>query len=194
MNKPIEGLVFKFNDGEFISKVVDPIFTQIARDKAIDRNKNNKSSDEFGLMLYTFINWLIETDALNSIIPVGETTDDKYIDLMTRLIKNFIEENKVFLVGLNIKKPDFAKAPEFALNTKTIKNKNVVSFIKKNKDFEEIFKMLLSGFRKTRKRKTNMIDANLMKQINSVVNSIKEKTNMLSESFMTFSEWQKTKL
>jgi len=196
LDKPIEGLVFKFNDGEYLAKVVDPMFTQMARDKANARHaekKNNKqSSDEFGLVLYTFINWIEENQIFKDFIADGDNEDEKYVDLMTRIAKRFIDENAIFLKGLNIKKPDFAKAPEFALNTKMIKNKEVVDFINKNRNQEEIFKILLSGFRKLRKRKTNMIDENLMKQINSVVNQIRTITKKVNEEFLSFSDWKKT--
>tara|TARA_R110000796_G_scaffold10015_5_gene33600 strand:+ start:2429 stop:3634 length:1206 start_codon:yes stop_codon:yes gene_type:complete len=193
LDKPIEGLVFKFNDGEYLAKVVDPMFTQMARDKALERNNKPKgSSDEFGLVLYTFITWLEEHQILQDFIADGKNEDEKYVDLMTRVAKRFIDENKIFLKGLSIKKPDFAKAPEFSLNTKMIKSKEVVDFVKKNKESEEIFRILLSGFRKTRKRKTNMIDANLMKQINSVVAQIKVATTNTNESFLSFSDWKKT--
>jgi hypothetical protein len=193
LNKPIEGLVFKFNDGEYLAKVVDPMFTQMARDKAIARNNKPKgSSDEFGLVLYTFINWLEENNIFDDFIADGSNEDEKYLDLMTRIAKRFIAENKIFLKGLNIKKPDFAKAPEFALNTKMIKSKDVVDFMRKHKEFEEIFKILLSGFRKIRKRKTNMIDDNLKNQINIVVNQIKTITTKANESFLSFAEFKKT--
>ena len=73
-----------------------------------------------------------------------------------------------------------------------IKSKEVVDFIKKNKDSEEIFKILLSSFRKLKKRKTKRIDDNLKNQINLVVGKIKDITTKANESFLTFREWKKT--
>jgi len=191
IDKPIEGLVFKFNDGEYLAKVVDPLFTQMSRTKAMERKENNSSSDEFALVLYTFINWVEEHDIFKNMIADGKNEDEKYVDLMTRTSKKFIDENKIFLKGLNIKKPDFAKAPEFALNTKLIRSRDVIDFIKKNKEYEEVFKILLSGFKKTRKRKTNMIDDNLKNQINGVVNQIKNITLKTNETFLSFKDWKK---
>jgi hypothetical protein len=192
IDKPIEGLVFKFNDGEYLAKVVDPMFTQMAREKALARADQKETNDEFGLVLYTFINWFEENDVLKDFISNGNGEDEKYLDLMTRVAKRFIEENKIFLKGVNIKKPDYAKAPEFALNTRFIKSKEVVDFIKSNKEFEEIFKILLSSFRKEKKRKTARIDDNLKNQINSVVKKIKNITTKANESFLSFSDWKKT--
>jgi len=192
LDKPIEGLVFKFNDGEYLAKLVDPLFTQMARNKAQERQDKKGSSDEFGLVLYTFISWIEEYNVLKDFIADGSNEDERYVDLMTRISKRFIDENKIFLKGLNIKKPDFAKAPEFALNTNMIRNTEVSDFIKKNKEYEEIFKILLSGFRKVRKKQTNMINDNLKNQINSLVNKIKTITSKANESFLSFSEWKKT--
>ena len=192
IDKPIEGLVFKFNDGEYLAKVVDPMFTQMSRDKALDRAKPKETNDEFGLVLYTFINWVEEFDVYTDFIADGVDEDDKYLDLMTRVVKRFIDENKIFLKGLDIKKPDFAKAPEFALNTKMIRSKEVVDFIRTHKEFEEIFKILLSSFRKEKKRKTTRIDDNLKNQINLVVQQIKKVTTKTNESFLSFSDWKKT--
>jgi hypothetical protein len=192
LEKPIEGLVFKFNDGEYLAKVVDPMFTQMARDKALSRANPKETNDEFGLVLYSFISWVEENNVFKDFIADGKNEDEKYLDLMTRVAKRFIDENKVFLKGLNIKKPEFAKAPEFALNTKMIRSKEVVDFIKKHREHEEIFKIILSSFRKEKKRKTKRIDENLMKQINSVVKQIKNITTSTNESFLSFSEWKKT--
>lgn len=192
LDKPIEGLVFKFNDGEYLAKVVDPMFTQMARDKAHARVNQQDTNDEFGLVLYSFIGWVEENDVFKDFIADGPNEDEKYLDLMTRVIKRFIDENSTFLKGLNIKKPDFAKAPEFALNTKMIKSKDVVDFVKKNKDSEEIFKILLSSFRKLKKRKTKRIDDNLKNQINLVVSKIKDITSKINESFLSFNDWKKT--
>ena len=192
LSKPIEGLVFKFNDGEYLAKLVDPLFMQIAREQSVARKKKKGSSDDFGLIIYTFINWIEEYDILKDFISNGETTEDKYVDLMTRITKRFIDDNRIFLTGVNIKKLDFAKAPEFSINTKMIKNKEVVEFIENNSEFEEIFKILLSGFRKTRKRKTNTIDNNVMRQINSVVTRIQMITSKTNEEFLSFSDFRKT--
>ena len=192
LDKPIEGLVFKFNDGEFLAKVVDPLFTQMAREKALERADQKETNDEFGLVLYSFISWLEEHSILNDFIADGTDEDTKYLDLITRVAKRFIDENKVFLKGLNIKKPEFAKAPEFALNTKMIKNSDVVEFISKHKEYEEIFKIILSSFRKIKKRKTARIDDNLKNQINLTVKKIKEVTTSSNESFLSFKDWKKT--
>ncbi len=190
LEKPIEGLVFKFNDGEYLAKVVDPMFTQAARDKAKARIEKKTSSDEFGLILYSFINWIEENDILNRLVADGSTEDERYVDLMSKAAKLFIEGNQIFLKGLNIEKPEFAKAPEFALNTKMLKSKEVADYIKKNKEFDEIFKMIMSGFKKIRKRKTNIIDDNLKTAINSLVKEIKGKISSTNESFLTFKEWK----
>lgn len=190
--KPIEGLVFKFNDGEYLAKVVDPLFTQMAREKALARADQKESNDEFGLVLYTFINWFEENNVVTDFIADGSNEDEKYLDLMTRISKRFIVENEIFLKGVNIKKSEYAKAPEFALNTKMIKSSEVVDFIKKNREYEEIFKILLSSFRKEKKRKTARINDNLKKQINSTVKQIKNITTKVNESFLSFSEWKKT--
>lgn len=192
IDKPIEGLVFKFNDGEYLAKVVDPMFTQMAREKALARADQKETNDEFGLVLYTFINWFQENDVLKDFIANGKSEDEKYLDLMTRIAKKFIDENKIFLKGVNIKKPEYAKAPEFAMNTKFVRSKEVVDFIKKNKDSEEIFKILLSSFRKEKKRKTARIDDNLKNQINSVVKAIKNVTTKANEAFLTWEEFKKT--
>jgi hypothetical protein len=189
----IEGLVFKFNDGEYLAKVVDPVFTQAAKDKAKDRIEGKKSSDEFALILNSFISWTYDTGSIESTRIEGDDQDEKYIDLMVKLTKRYIEDNKIFLSGVKIDKPDFAKAPEFRLNTKMLRDRDIVDFIKKNPDYEDMFKMLLSGFKKPRTKKTELIDDNLKNQINRVVNNIKNRISVIGESFMSFSEWKKQK-
>lgn len=190
LDSPIEGLVFKFNDGEYLAKVVDPVFTQEAKDKAKDRVAGKGSSDEFGLILQSFISWVDDNNMLTKVTIDGDDEEDKYIDLMTKLTRMYITNNSSFLDGINIEKPDFAKADEFKLNTSMIRNQEVVDFIKENPQHEDMFKMLLSGFRKLRKRKTNVINEILMKEINKLVNNIRTTISSVSENFLSFKEWR----
>ena len=94
---------------------------------------------------------------------------------------------------VKIEKPEFAKADEFKLNTKMIKNKEVVDFIKRNPDNEDLFKMLLSGFRKIRVRNTNVIDDKLKTSINRLVNNIRTLITTTNEVFLSFKEWKASK-
>jgi hypothetical protein len=190
LDKPIEGLVFKFNDGEFLGKVVDPLFTQMAKDKAKQRIENTDGAEEFSAVLYTFITWIEEKNKLKNIKISGSSEEERYIDLISELVTSFIADNKVFLKSLNIKKQDYAKAPEFDLNTKFLKNPDIVQFIKNNKDSEDIYRIILTSFRKVRKRTTNKIDENLIKQMNLVIRKIQEITSPVNESFLTFKEWK----
>jgi hypothetical protein len=193
LDTAIEGLVFKFNDGEVLAKVVDPVFTQAAKDKAKDRASGKNSSDEFGLILNSFIDWVESNNMLGSVLVDGDTEEEKYIELMTQLTKQYISKNKAFLDGVKIEKPEFAKAADFKLNTNMIRNKEVVDFIKKNPANEDLFKMLLSGFRKIRVRNTNVIDDNLKTSINRLVNNIRTLINTTNEGFLSFKEWKASK-
>ena len=113
---------------------------------------------------------------------------------MSKLVSMFIEDNSVFIKDIDIKKPTFAILPEFRLNPKFIKNQKIQEFIANNPEFSDIYKILISSFRRERKKTTQIIDETLKKYINNYVRLIKLKTNeAVTESYMTFSEWKKFK-
>ena len=192
LEKSIEGFIFQFTGDEktYTAKSIDPIFTQMQL-----QNKGEKiSNDEIGLLLYRFIEWLNESDKLNSVTSNSASSEEKYLDIMSKLVSMFIEDNSVFIKDIDIKKPTFAILPEFRLNPKFIKNQKIQEFIANNPEFSDIYKILISSFRRERKKTTQIIDETLKKYINNYVRLIKLKTNeAVTESYMTFSEWKKFK-
>ena len=193
IEKSIEGFIFEFDDNETVhtAKTIDPIFRQLS----IHKEVNKSSNDEIGLLMYKFIEWLNETSAISSITPSGDSPDEKYIDLMSVLISKFISDNSVFIKDLDLKKPTFALLPEFKLNPKFIKNEKIQKFIKDNPNLGDIYKILISSFRKERKKTTSIIDENMKRYINNYVRLINAKTKqaITNESYYSFSDWKKFK-
>jgi hypothetical protein len=192
IEKSIEGFIFQFTGDEktYTAKTIDPIFTQMQ----LQNRREKISNDEIGLLLYRFIEWLNESNKLNTITTSGDNSDEKYLDIMSKLVSMFIEDNNTFIKDIDIKKPTFAILPEFRLNPKFIKNKKIQEFITNNSEYSDIYKILISSFRKERKKTTQIIDETLKKYINNYVRLIKLKTNeTITESYMTFSEWKKFK-
>lgn len=188
----IEGFIFQFKDEEktYNAKTIDPIFRQIQ----LQRTGDKISNDEIGLLLYKFIEWLGESNKLNDITIEGKSSDERYLDIMSKLVSMFIENNPIFLKDLDIKKPVFALLPEFRLNPSFIKNPKIQEFINSNPDIADIYKIFISSFRKERKKCTAIIDENLKKYINNYVRLIKLKTNITTnESYCTYTEWKKFK-
>jgi len=193
IDKSIEGFIFEFsnNDKVYTAKTIDPIFHQLS----LHKKTNKSSSDEIGLLIYRFIEWLNETDSMTKTNAIGSSVDERYIDLLSTLISMFIDDNSIFIEDLDLKKPTFALMPEFKLNTSFIKNKKIQDIINNNPNIADIYKILFSSFRKERKKITPIIDINMKKYINNYVRLIHSKIakETINENYYSFSDWRKFK-
>lgn len=191
IENPIEGLVFKFKNADFLAKVVDPVFTDAAKTKAKERIERTENNDQYAIIMSSFISWLNSNNLVNNIVVDGSDKDEKYIDLVTKLTVYYINDNTKFLSGVEIEVPDFAKQDEFRLNLDMINNKDINKFIRANQNYEPIFRMFLSGFKQLRVKKTNLIDDNLKRNINAVVTLLNNRVQTINENFLSFDEWLK---
>lgn len=113
-----------------------------------------------------FTTYEIESIELNE-----EKADQRYVELISKLFNAYVSENATKYVGVTFDSADFASSPEFKLNTKFIKNEKTIEYVS-NEVLEELYKIALGSFRKRRVKETQIINADLMQQINEIVDKI----------------------
>jgi len=186
LDKAIEGIVFRFGSPEggdpILSKMVDPIFTEMAKNKAAKR-KEEKPSDFLGITLIDVMNFILER-GVKSFDCKGDTNDERYVSFMSSVFVDFLEQYSDMYKGADFQEPEYLKKDEFRINKKFIKNKEVIKHLEEDESFESLFKLMLNSFRKIKKRAGGLINKGALDQFNSLVGDIQNQVEAVKESLV----------
>jgi hypothetical protein len=193
IDKPIEGIVFKFiTPGEsevYSARLIDPIIHQHSMNvtKPIDR----KANDMYQIAMLDIIEFMELVD-MGEITLVNESPDERYIELMCILFNDYIKENGHKYIGVDFETPDFAKKPEFELNLTSIPNARTQELLK-NIKLNDLFKIIISSFRRYRKNTTSILTQQIISTLNGIIDKIQKKVEMVPEenTVMDFNNYLK---
>jgi len=204
LQKPIEGIVFRFGEEEteqepILSKMVDPVFTELAKSKAKKRVEE-KPSDFLGITILDVMNFILE-QGVETFEVEGSTEDERYISFISDVFSKFLDEYGYKYKGADFQEPEYLKRDEFRLNKNLITDRRVLKYLDEDDSFESLFKLILNSFRKIKKRAGGIITPGIIDQFNSVVSSIekrvsaKESKPAITESEMpSFLDFKKNNL
>lgn len=204
LDKPIEGIVFRFGEEDngkepILSKMVDPVFTEMAKEK-YSKRAEEKPSDFLGLTIMDIMNFILE-EGVESFNVAGDTDDERYISFMSDVFIKFLGEYAYKYRGADFQEPDYLKKEEFRLNLNMIKDKRVLKYLDTDDSYESLFKLMLNSFRKIRKRASGIITVGIIDQFNIVVSDIervvaKETKPAIqeSEAIPSFMDFKKNNL
>ena len=178
LDKPIEGIVFRFGEEEaeqepVLSKMVDPVFTELAKGKAKKRIEE-KPSDFLGITILDVMNFILE-NGVNTFEVEGKTEDERYISFISDVFTKFLDDYGYKYKGADFQEPEYLKKDEFRLNKNLITDKRVLRYLEEDDSFESLFKLMLNSFRKIKKRAGGIITAGIIDQFNSLVSSIEKR-------------------
>jgi len=159
----IDSLVINFFDG----KNVKNFKLKGSEDTIIE---NRKSSDTYQIALLDLVEFFSDYK-IDDIKLESEDADERYIELISNAFNAYIGENASKYAGVNFDSAEFSDRPEFQLNTKFIVNEKTIELVD-NKTLAELYKIALGSFRKRRLKETDIINADLMSQINEIVDRI----------------------
>jgi hypothetical protein len=117
---------------------------------------------------------------IDSIQLNGESPDERYIELVSVLFNDYIEKNGHKYIGVDFETPDFAKKPEFDINLATIPNDRTREILKNTK-LNDLFKIIISSFRRYRKNTTSILTQQIVDTLNAIINKIQNKVEMVPE-------------
>ena len=178
LEKPIEGIVFRFGEEEeeqepILSKMVDPVFTELAKSKAKKRTEE-KPSDFLGITILDVMNFILE-NGVDTFEIEGSTEDERYISFISDVFSKFLDEYGYKYKGADFQEPEYLKKEEFRLNKNLITDRRVLKYLEEDESFESLFKLILNSFRKIKKRAGGIITPGIIDQFNAVVSSIEKK-------------------
>ena len=202
LDKPIEGVVFRFGENsedQIVSKMVDPVFTELAKSKSKKRTEE-KPSDFLGITILDVMNFILE-NGVESFEVEGETEDERYISFISDVFSKFLDEYGYKYKGADFQEPEYLKKDEFRLNRNLIKDRRVIKYLEEDDSYESLFKLILNSFRKIKKRAGGIITQGIIDQFNSVVSDIekvvenkKPKSQIVESELPSFLDFKKQNL
>jgi len=198
IEKPIDSIIFKFvkeDTSEILfAKAVDPFIQQIAKSREEDR----EPQDMFGIILFD----IVEFAKINGIkkyeIPSSEKVEERYINLISEIYNDYISKNGYRYDGVNLNKYIFSENPKMKPNKRFILNPKTQEFISTSIIYEDIFKIMLSSFYKSRRKPTSTISALLISDLKEIISSIQIRVEKdafpKADEILTFEEYLQRKL
>lgn len=199
LDKEVEGIVFRFGDPNkenetVLAKMVDPIFTEIAKQKSSDQ-RDKKPSDFLGITLLDVMNFILEKGLKNFEVD-GDSEDERYISFISDVFAKFLDENKEKYKGTDFEEPSYLKKDDFRLNKDLITDRKVLKYVEEEESFESLYKLILNSFRKIKTRSSGIVTPGMIEQFNLLIQDIKdyikkERSKVNESEFVSFSDFKK---
>jgi cytidyltransferase-like protein len=165
LDAEIDALVVSFVDGKSMTS-----FKLESFDRVNEETSDRKPSDIYQITIVDVIEKLSSYKFKQHKLT-EEKKDRRYIELMSEVFNNYIKENASKYIGVDFDTADFAKKDAFKLNKAFIKNQNTLKLVENN-ILAELFKIVLSSFRKERTKTTDILSEDMVNQMNEIVGSI----------------------
>lgn len=163
LSKDVAGFIVNFHDGTELKSFKLEKFNK----KPVE---DRKPSDMYQITILDIVEHLVQYN-FEGIQLKSETPDRRYLELMSSVFNNYIEKNATKYIGAKFDSADFSESPMFELNHKFIQNEKTLTLVQ-DKILSELFKITLGSFRKKRLKETDIINADLMQNINDIVEKI----------------------
>jgi cytidyltransferase-like protein len=141
--------------------------------RTINIEDQKESSHMYQIAVTDFLEYLAQYN-LDDIKLEEDNADYRYLEIMSVIFNSYIDKNSSKYIGVNFESAEFSAAESFKLNIKYIKNEKTLKFVA-NGVLAELFKMILSSFKKKRTKATELIDEDTMKRMNEIIDKITEK-------------------
>jgi len=142
----VEKLIIRTDDDDISFELLNPLYTRISE------TNNTDFVEIYTLLLVNFLNFSQSVN-IETIKIKGETKEEAYIYLFTKLFNMYIAEVREDITNFDFTVPEFFDREKFKINKELIPNKLTRELIEDNNKFEYIFKIILGSFNKKRKRK-----------------------------------------
>jgi cytidyltransferase-like protein len=168
-NGNLEGIVISTLDGNFISKIIDPMF--------VDSILSKKSNDEMKFEYFKLLSSLVvdlEMDGVDTYDSPEEEIEERYIDFLMNIIINNISNvmnRKHEFAKYDFGKPYISKNTDFDYN---LFPKVVMDIMKENPWFKDFARMTFNNYTREKTRSTKYFSKGDIQVINRKITSIKK--------------------
>ncbi len=186
-----DSIIFRFkkkDGGVYVAKTIDPLLASNA-DMNQEVPESSVPSDLYSIALMDVYTFIVENGL--SYRLKERTPEFRYLELICLVFNDFIEQNMDRYEGVDFSEPSFLKNRDFELNRRFIDNKRTLELMSMNRSYEQLFKIMLAGLRKKRRRTYGLLTHTMINQINLLIDEIREMVDVpIVEGFMDFSTFK----
>lgn len=186
-----DSIIFRFkkkDGGVYVAKTLDPLLANNAEMNQ-EIPESRVPSDLYSIALMDIYAFIIENGLQYKLKE--RTPEFRYLELICLLFNDFIEKNMERYQGVDFSEPDFLKNKDFDLNRRFIDNERTLELMTMNRSYEQLFKIMLAGLRKKRRRTYGLLTHAMINQINLLIDEIREIVDVpMVEGFMDFSTFK----
>jgi len=167
-NDNLEKIVIRINgNDEYSFEILNPSYEKM--------NLDNKTEylDTYTLILLNFLEFLQLVD-LEKIKLKEITKDELYIELISFIFNEYIDNIKKELDDWNLSIPSFFTEDKFRINIFLLKNDTTIELIKSSNKIEYIFKLILGSFNKKKKKPIGIFNEKTIELFNKEVDVISD--------------------
>jgi cytidyltransferase-like protein len=154
--------------------------------------KVNNTTDIYSIIILDVLEFIEHNGLFVDDFLKGDK-EQRYLNLISNIFNAYYNLNKDKFNNIDFQNPEFIEKNNFDLNTKFIENKKTLKIIESNKNASELFKMMLSSFRKKRDKETNIFTKQVVSDFNSIVSRIQEIIDLERPEYPTFNDYLKVK-
>lgn len=163
----VEKLIIRTLDNDLSFELLNPLYSRM------NDTNNTDFVEIYTLILVNFLNFCQSVD-IEDIKLKGDTKDEAYIYLISKLFNIYVSEVKEDLLNFDFIVPDFFDKEKFKINVELIPNKLTKEYIVENDKLEYIFKVILGSFNKRKKKPIGIFNENTVKLFNNFVDEIND--------------------
>jgi hypothetical protein len=186
-----DSIIFRFktkDGGTYVAKTIDPLLASNAEMNE-EIPESSVPSDLYSIALMDVYSFILENGMNYNLRE--RTPEFRYLELICLLFNDFIEANLERYRGVDFSVPSFLKSKEFDLNRRFIENEKTLELMTMDKSYEQLFKIILAGLRKKRRRTYGLLTQSMVNQINLLIDEIRDMVEMpIVEGFMDFSTFR----
>ena len=165
-NNNLEKIIIKIDgNDEHTFEILNPSYEKM------ELSNKTEYLETYSLILLNFLEFLqlvnFEKLKLKEI-----TKDELYIELISAIFNEYIENIKKEIKDWNLSIPEFFTEDKFKINTFLLKNRETIDLIKSDPKIEYLFKLILSSFNKKKKKPIGIFNNKTVELFNSEVDKI----------------------
>jgi hypothetical protein len=196
-NNNLEKIIMKIDgNDEYSFELLNPLY------KRMSFTNDTNYVEIYSQILLNFLEFCQLID-IKKFKVKANTKDEIYIELISQIFNEYIENIKDSIDKWTIVIPDFFKDEKFKLNTDMLLNKKTIEHAKSSKKIEYMLKVILSSFNHKKKRSFGVFNEQTVILFNEFVDkisnyidkllNINREYNLQKNDLMNFNDYFKLK-
>jgi hypothetical protein len=175
-NENLEKIIMKIEgDTNYTFEILNPLYQKIVKDNTTEH-----------LQIYTLIltNFLefCQLKDIRKYNPSNITKDKLYVDFISLLFNDYIENMKEDIIAWDFVIPSFFREDKFKINYNLLNNKTTLKNIKSHPKIEYVFKIILNSFNKKKKKAIGIFSEESLIAFNNLVDKIDKILDILLQA------------